>query len=52
MRGLGDLVAVVAQPIAKAIDHVTGGRTNVASCGGCKSRQEALNKAVPFRVKP
>lgn len=43
--GLGDLVAKVAQPIAKAIDAVAG--TNVQGCGGCKKRQEALNRFLP-----
>ena len=45
--GLGDAVAMVAQPIARAIDSVSGGRTNVAGCGGCKQRREALNRMVP-----
>jgi hypothetical protein len=43
--GLGDAVAAIAQPIAKAIDSVAG--TNIQQCGGCKKRQEALNKLVP-----
>lgn len=43
--GLGDLVATVAQPIARAIDAVAG--TNIKGCGGCKKRQEALNRLVP-----
>lgn len=47
MRGLGDLVASVAQPIARAIDTVAG--TKVASCGACKKRQDALNQALPFK---
>jgi hypothetical protein len=45
-KGLGDVVAAVALPVAKAIDAVAG--TQVAQCGGCKRRQEALNAAVPF----
>jgi hypothetical protein len=48
--GLGDLVASVAQPVAKAIDAVAG--TNVAGCGGCKARQEALNRMVPDLTRP
>ena len=51
MTGLGDAVAVVAQPIARTIDRAAaavGIKTNVAGCGGCKARQAALNKAVPF----
>ena len=43
--GLGDAVAMVAQPIAKAIDAVAG--TNIQECGGCKARREALNRLVP-----
>jgi hypothetical protein len=46
LRGLGDLVALVAQPIAQAIDRAVG--TDLANCGGCKGRQKALNGAVPF----
>lgn len=46
LRGLGDAVAVVAQPIARMIDSVLG--TNVQGCGGCKARQAALNKVLPF----
>ena len=43
--GLGDAVASVAQPIARAIDRVAG--TKIAECGGCKKRRAALNKLVP-----
>jgi hypothetical protein len=41
MRGLGDLVAKIADPIAKTIG------INKSKCG-CRSRQEWLNRAVPF----
>jgi hypothetical protein len=41
LRGLGDLVAVVADPIGRAL------RLNKSKCG-CRSRQEWLNRAVPF----
>lgn len=44
-RGLGDVVASIAQPIARAIDKVAG--TKIAECGGCKRRREALNRIVP-----
>jgi hypothetical protein len=44
-RGLGDLVASIAQPIAKAIDSVA--RTKIAECGGCKKRQAMLNRIMP-----
>lgn len=46
LKGLGDAVALVAQPIARAIDSVAG--TKVAQCGGCKKRQAMLNKLVTF----
>jgi len=46
IRGLGDVVAVVAQPIAKAIDRVAG--TKIQGCNSCQRRREALNKAVPI----
>jgi len=39
--GLGDMVHAVAQPIAKAIDHVAG--TNIQGCGGCAKRRAMLN---------
>ena len=38
-KGLGDTVK-------KAIDKVTGGK--IKPCGGCKKRQEALNKVMPY----
>jgi hypothetical protein len=40
--GLGDVVAAIAQPIAKAIDAVA--HTNIQNCGGCKKRRAALNR--------
>lgn len=43
--GLGDAVAVVAQPIARVIDAVAG--TNLKECGGCAKRRAALNAMVP-----
>lgn len=44
--GLGDVVAMVAQPVARAIDRVAG--TNIEHCSGCAKRRAALNAAVPF----
>ena len=41
-KGLGDTVKNV-------INKVTGGK--VKQCGGCKKRQEALNKLVPYKGK-
>ncbi len=43
--GLGDLVAKIAQPIAKGIDSIAG--TDIEHCGACKKRREALNKLAP-----
>ncbi len=45
-KGLGDVVALVAQPVARAIDRVAG--TNIEHCSGCAKRRAALNAAVPF----
>ena len=39
-KGLGDTVK-------KAIDTVTGGK--IKPCNGCKKRQEALNKVMPYK---
>lgn len=39
MRGLGDLVARATSAVG------------IRPCGGCRKRQEALNRAVPFRKK-
>jgi hypothetical protein len=44
-RGLGDVVAAMAQPIAGALDAVLG--TDLQNCGGCKERQELLNQKFP-----
>lgn len=43
--GLGDAVALVARPVARAIDAAAG--TNLVACAGCAKRREALNRAVP-----
>jgi hypothetical protein len=47
LRGLGDVVAMVAQPIARAIDSVAG--TNIKECGGCAKRREKLNLLLPLK---
>ena len=46
IRGAGDIVAIIAQPIARVIDSVAG--TNLQGCGGCAGRRDALNKAFPL----
>jgi len=45
MRGLGDVVAMLANPIAKVL------RIDPKRCGchGPNGRQSRLNKAVPFK---
>ena len=48
IRGIGDVVHKVAQPIAKVIDKTLG--TKIQKCGGCAKRREALNKALPFKT--
>lgn len=45
-RGLGDVVAIFAKPIARVIDGVLG--TNLEHCAGCAQRQEDWNQAVPL----
>jgi hypothetical protein len=46
LRGLGDVVSLVAQPIARVIDAVAD--TNLSTCGGCAKRQQSLNEIFPF----
>jgi len=48
--GLGDAVAAVSQPIAKAVDAVAG--TKLAECGGCKQRRQRMNYLVPDLAAP
>ena len=38
-RGLGDVVAAITRAV------------RIPSCGGCKKRQAALNKLVPFQAE-
>ena len=38
---LGDAMAAVAKPIARASDAVLG--THLTTCGGCANRRRALN---------
>lgn len=47
-RGLGDLVAMIAQPIARAIDTMAG--TDLQNCKGCADRKDRLNEAAPFKL--
>jgi len=45
-RGLGDVVAAVAEPLARGIDELAG--TKIKECAGCKRRRRKLNEWVPF----
>lgn len=44
--GLGDVVAAVAQPIARTLDRAVG--TRIEHCGSCAKRRATLNRMVPF----
>tara|TARA_R110000868_G_scaffold337945_1_gene598756 strand:- start:682 stop:930 length:249 start_codon:yes stop_codon:yes gene_type:complete len=44
-RGLGDVVALFAEPIARASDAMLG--THLVGCNSCAERRAALNKLVP-----
>lgn len=46
MRGLGDAVAAIAEPIAKASDAVF--KTKLKGCSACRKRREMLNTLMPF----
>ena len=46
IRGLGDVVEKLAQPVAKLIDSVAG--TDLQNCSGCEKRRQALNKTITF----
>ncbi len=48
IMGLGDAVAKVAKPIAGLTDRILG--TNLRNCRSCTERQQAWNKAVPFKA--
>lgn len=42
--GLGDAVALVAQPIARVVDAVA--KTDLQNCGGCAERKARWNAAL------
>jgi hypothetical protein len=44
-RGLGDVVALFAEPIARASDAVLG--THLVGCNACAERRAALNRLIP-----
>ena len=47
INGLGDLVAVVAEPVAAVSDRVF--QTTFKGCSGCAKRRAWLNRYVPLR---
>ena len=47
-RGLGDLVATIAEPIAALSDKHLG--THLVGCNSCAQRRAALNKAVSWKL--
>jgi hypothetical protein len=49
-RGLGDRIARLAKPIARAMDATLG--TDLAHCQGCASRQAWLNTHFPTSTAP
>jgi hypothetical protein len=49
-RGLGDLVAALAEPIARASDAFIG--THLVGCSSCAERRAALNALVPDISNP
>lgn len=48
--GLGDAVAIVAQPVAKAIDKIAG--SDLQNCLGCEERKARLNAILPDVTDP
>lgn len=45
-KGLGDVVATIAQPIATVSDALL--KTHFKTCAGCKRRRETLNEKFPL----
>lgn len=49
MKGLGDLVAIVAEPIKQVIiDHGPSKVSEAMKNCNCQQRREALNRLMPF----
>lgn len=48
--GLGDAVALIAEPIARALDATTG--TRLVKCSKCAQRKAALNAVIPNISRP
>jgi hypothetical protein len=50
IRGLGDIVHLAAQPIARILDHHL--RTDIQHCAACAKRRQTLNHLLPFHSSP
>jgi len=50
VRGMGDLVAAVAHPLAGIFDRVFATHLQ-AGCKGCADRQKWLNETLPFPLR-
>ncbi len=48
--GLGDVVAKVAEPVAAAMDKLTGSK--LVGCQPCAQRRDTLNRFIPNILKP
>ena len=46
LKGLGDLIALAAHPVAAALDAAFG--TEWVDCRTCAGRRETLNRHFPF----
>jgi len=49
LKGAGDVVASVAEPIAGVMDKVF--KTRLKGCSACAKRKEMLNHLIPFGQK-
>ncbi len=50
IKGLGDVVEKLADPIARLSDRVF--KTKIKGCSACAKRKEMLNHLVPWGQKP
>lgn len=46
IKGAGDLVAMIAQPIAEVVDKVA--KTNLKGCRGCTKQKDNWNEKFPI----
>jgi hypothetical protein len=46
LKGLGDIVALVAEPVAKASDRLL--KTKLVGCAPCAARRAKLNQKFPL----